>query len=171
MSTSDQPNILLVVADQMTPFLTGMYGHPVVQTPNLNRLAASGVLFGNAYSPCPICAPARAAMMTGRHVSRIGAWDNSSPWGSDEPTFAHYLSRAGYDTVLSGKMHFVGPDQLHGFKKRLTTDIFPSSFEWTTTREEQTDFSAIHAQPIAIDYVTAGVRQWSMQFASHSNRQ
>ena len=126
----NQPNILFIVADQMVAALTGAYGHPVVQTPNLERLAAGGVRFDTAYTPFPLCAPGRACFMTGRHASEIGAWDNGALLAADQLTFAHYLSRAGYDTVLSGKMHFVGPDQLHGFQRRLTTDIYSSDFTW-----------------------------------------
>ena len=126
----DQPNILFIVSDQMVASLTGAYGHPVVQTPNLERLAEGGVRFEAAYAPFPLCAPSRACFMTGRHASEIGAWDNGALLAGDQPTFAHYLTRAGYDAVLSGKMHFVGPDQLHGFRRRLTTDIYSSDFTW-----------------------------------------
>ncbi len=69
-------------------------------------------------------------MMSGRLPSRIAAWDNASEWAAEVPTFAHYLSAAGYSTVLSGKMHFVGPDQLHGYEHRLTTDVYPADFNW-----------------------------------------
>jgi choline-sulfatase len=58
-------------------------------------------------------------------------YDNAAEFASDIPTFAHHLRRAGYQTCLSGKMHFVGPDQLHGFEERLTTDIYPADFGWT----------------------------------------
>jgi choline-sulfatase len=114
----------------MTAALTGVYGHPVVQTPHLERLAERGVRFDAAYTPFPLCSPGRACIMTGRHASEIGAWDNGSLLAADEVTFAHYLDNAGYDTVLSGKMHFVGPDQLHGFHRRLTTDIYSCHFDW-----------------------------------------
>ena len=83
-----------------------------------------------AYTAFPLCAPGRACLMTGRHASEIGAWDNGALLAADQPTFAHYLSDAGYDTVLSGKMHFIGPDQRHGFRRRLTTDIYSSDFNW-----------------------------------------
>lgn len=152
------------MADQMTPLLCGAYGHPVVKTPNLVALSDRGARFDAAYTPCPICSPARSAFMTGRYPSSIGAYDNASAFSCDLPTFAHQFSAAGYDTVLSGKMHFIGPDQLHGFDRRLTTDIYPSDFEWTTRREQSGHYGEMHAQPIAIDYATAGVRQWSMQF-------
>ena len=109
--TASQPNILLIMADQLMPFLTGAYGHPVVKTPNLDRLVREGVRFDAAYSSCPLCAPARASLMTGRHVSNIRSFDNASAFDSEEPTIAHYLAAAGYDTAASGKMHYIGPDQ------------------------------------------------------------
>src|SRR5579884_1279019 len=116
------------MADQLIPMLTGAYGHPVVQTPNLNVLAAQGVRFDAAYTPVPVCAPARACMLSGTYASTNRAYDNAALFAADIPTVAHYLTRAGYDCVLSGKMHFVGPDQLHGFQRRLTTDIYPEEF-------------------------------------------
>ena len=75
--------------------------------------------------------PRAPRFMTGRLPSRTGVYDNAAEFRSDIPTFAHYLRRAGYRTVLSGKMHFCGPDQLHGFEERLTTDIYPADFGWT----------------------------------------
>ncbi|MFM7443573.1 MAG: choline-sulfatase, partial [Tabrizicola sp.] len=62
---------------------------------------------------------------------RTKVYDNAAEFASDIPTYAHHLRRAGYQTALSGKMHFVGPDQLHGFEERLTTDIYPADFGWT----------------------------------------
>jgi choline-sulfatase len=69
--------------------------------------------------------------MSGQLPSRTGVYDNAAEFRSDIPTFAHHLRRAGYQTCLSGKMHFVGPDQLHGFESRLSTDIYPADFGWT----------------------------------------
>ncbi|RPI84818.1 MAG: choline-sulfatase [Chloroflexi bacterium] len=159
----EQKNVLMIVADQMVADLMGAYGHRVVQTPNINRLADEGIRFESAYTSCPICVPARASLLTGMYASRIGVYDNASMIPSDQPCGLHYLSIAGYETVLSGKAHFIGPDQLHGFEKRLTTDIFPANFSFFSKRDkERKSFSSVHAQPIAIDYVTAGVRQWSM---------
>ena len=125
------PNVLLVMADQLAPHFTGAYGHPVVQTPSMDWLAERGVRFDAAYCNSPICAPSRYSMMTGQLPSQIGAWDNAAEWRAGIPTFAHWLNLAGYRTVLSGKMHFVGPDQLHGFSRRLTTEIYPANFAWT----------------------------------------
>ena len=70
-------NVLLVLVDQLVPFLTGAYGDPIAQTPALDRLAAEGVRYDAAYTPYPLCSPARAALVTGRHASSLGCWDNA----------------------------------------------------------------------------------------------
>ena len=126
-----QPNVLLVMADQLAPHFTGAYEHPLVLTRAMEALVERGARFDAAYCPSPLCAPSRFAMLTGQPVSAIGAWDNASELPASVPTFAHYLRIAGYRTALSGKMHFVGPDQMHGFEQRLTTDIYPADFGWT----------------------------------------
>jgi choline-sulfatase len=89
------------------------------------------VVFDSFYCNSPLCAPSRFSTLSGRQVSAIGAYDNAAEFPAHVPTFAHYLRRAGYQTVLSGKMHFCGADQLHGFEERLTTDIYPADFGWT----------------------------------------
>jgi choline-sulfatase len=126
-----QPNILFIIADQLAAQFLSAYGHGLVKTPNLDRLAKSGVVFENAYSSSPLCAPARATIMNGLLPSRTGVYDNAAEFPSSIPTWAHYLRLQGYQTCLSGKMHFVGPDQLHGLQERLTTDIYPADFGWT----------------------------------------
>ena len=158
------PNLLVVVADQVNPFLTGPYGDPAAQTPAMDALAADGVRFDAAYTPFPLCAPARAALMTGRHASAVGVLDNASILPADEPTFGHHLSRAGYETVLTGKMHFIGPDQLHGFGRRLTTDVFPAGVDWVPVPDADGRFPAGgHAR----HYVDPdpGVRTWTQFMA------
>ncbi len=125
-----QPNILLIQADQLAAPYLGCYGHQVVQTPHIDRLADNAVIFDAAYTNSPLCAPSRFVMMSGRLPSKIAAWDNAVEFSAEVPTFAHYLSAAGYRCCLSGKMHFVGPDQLHGFDDRLTTDVYPADFTW-----------------------------------------
>ena len=127
---SDQPNILLVMADQLAAPFVSWHGGPAI-TPHLDRLAAEGVVYDAAYSNSPLCAPARFSMMSGQLNSAIGAYDNASEFPASIPTFAHHLRSAGYQTSLIGKMHFVGPDQLHGYEERLTTDIYPADFGWT----------------------------------------
>ena len=133
---SKKPNILLIMADQLAPQFTGAYGHPIVKTPNMDRLAKNGALFNAAYCNSPLCAPSRFSFMAGQLVTNIAAYDNAAEFPATIPTFAHYLRSAGYRTCLSGKMHFVGPDQMHGFEERITTDIYPSDHAWTPDWEE-----------------------------------
>jgi choline-sulfatase len=124
-------NFLLIMADQLAAGALPFLGHSPVKAPNLARLAAEGVSFRSAYCNSPLCAPSRFSMLSGRLPSRIGAYDNACEFSSTTPTIAHHLRLGGYRTILSGKMHFVGPDQLHGFEERLTTDIYPADFGWT----------------------------------------
>lgn len=128
---ASRPNILVIMVDQLngTLFPDGPAGW--LHTPNLHRLAGRSVRFANTYTASPLCAPGRASFMAGQLPSRTRVYDNAAEFASDIPTFAHHLRRAGYQTCLSGKMHFVGPDQLHGFENRLTTDIYPADFGWT----------------------------------------
>ncbi len=131
MTAQQKPNILLIMADQLTYSALSAYGNPLVKTPNIDRLAREGCVFENFYSSSPLCAPARATVMNGLLPSRTGVYDNAAEFPSAIPTWAHYLRLEGYHTCLSGKMHFVGPDQLHGLEERLTTDIYPADFGWT----------------------------------------
>ncbi len=126
-----RPNILILMVDQLngTLFPDGPAGF--LRTPHLTALAERSTRFANAYTASPLCAPGRASFMSGQLPSRTRVYDNAAEFASDIPTYAHHLRRAGYQTCLSGKMHFVGPDQLHGFEERLTTDIYPADFGWT----------------------------------------
>lgn len=130
------PNIVLIMADQLAPHFTATYGHPLVKTPHMDALAACGMRFDAAYCNAPLCAPSRFSFMSGKHVTSIAAYDNASEFPASIPTFAHYLRSMGYSTCLAGKMHFVGPDQMHGFEERLTTDIYPADHAWTPDWEQ-----------------------------------
>ncbi len=126
-----RPNILIVMADQLSGVLFPDGPAGFLHVPHLRALAARSTRYANAYCASPLCAPSRASFMTGQLPHRTGVYDNAAEFASDIPTYAHHLRRAGYQTSLSGKMHFVGPDQLHGFEERLTTDIYPADFGWT----------------------------------------
>jgi len=128
---TSRPNILIVMVDQLAGTLFPDGPADFLHAPNLQALAARSARFRNAYTASPLCAPARASFMTGQLPSRTRVYDNAAEFAADIPTFAHHLRGAGYYTCLSGKMHFVGPDQLHGFEERLTTDIYPADFGWT----------------------------------------
>ena len=120
---SNQPNILLIMSDEHAPMFSGPYGHPLVQTPHMDRIAKDGITFTNAYCNSPLCMPSRMSFMTGRYIHHIGAWDNAAPLRPDAVTWAHLLRDVGYDVVLSGKQHFGGLDQLHGFRTQLARDL------------------------------------------------
>ena len=131
MTSAQPPSFLVVMADQLAASWLPAYGHPLVQAPHLSALAQDATVFDNAYTPFPLCAPARSAMITGRLASDIGVYDNAAELAATVPTLAHALRAHGYHTAVAGKMHFVGPDQLHGFEHRLTADIYPADVDWT----------------------------------------
>src|SRR5579875_2523101 len=131
MRPDPRPCFLILMADQLAAAWLPCYGHPVVSSPNLSALASGATVFDSAYTAFPLCAPARAAMLTGRFASTVGVYDNAAELPASVPTLAHALRAAGYHTAVAGKMHFVGPDQLHGFEERLTTDIYPADVDWT----------------------------------------
>ncbi len=126
-----RPNILILMVDQLNGTLFPDGPASFLHTPHLRALAERSVRFANTYTASPLCAPGRASFMSGQLPRRTRVYDNAAEFASDIPTYAHHLRRAGYHTCLSGKMHFVGPDQLHGFEQRLTTDIYPADFGWT----------------------------------------
>ncbi|PRP78350.1 choline-sulfatase [Planoprotostelium fungivorum] len=133
MKETQRPNILIVMADQMTGTILDS---PVLKIPNIRKLQKEGTTFESCYSNSPLCAPSRFSMMAGALPSKIGSYDNAAEFSSSTPTFGHYLRTAGYQTILAGKMHFIGADQLHGFEERLTTDIYPADFGWTPDWEK-----------------------------------
>jgi len=112
------PNLLVIMSDQHSKHFLGCYGHPLVRTPHLDQLAAEGMRFSDAYCPAPLCVPSRMSFMTGRRPSANRVWSNTHILSSAIPTWAHALGAAGYDTALIGRMHFLGPDQRHGFLER-----------------------------------------------------
>ena len=118
-----RPNILFIMSDQHHAQVMGCAGNAIAETPNIDRLAHEGVCFSNAYCTFPLCGPSLMSFMTCRHPHEIALWDNESQLNSDTPTLAHAFLSAGYDTVLAGRMHFVGWDQRHGFAERIISDV------------------------------------------------
>ncbi len=120
---AEHPNILMIISDQHAHQVMANSGNPYIRTPNMDALAARGVTFDNTYCAAPLCVPSRMTMLTARHCSEIDVWTNSCYLRSDIPTFMHSLGAGGYDTILGGRMHFIGPDQLHGYHERIVGDI------------------------------------------------
>jgi len=109
-STSRPPNVLFIVADDLGIGDLACYGNSYISTPRLDRLAAEGIRLSDYYAASPLCAPSRAALLTGRYNHRTGAVDVSSNRGIDrlalsEKTFGDYFRHAGYATALIGKWH------------------------------------------------------------------
>ncbi|GAB4147564.1 MAG: sulfatase-like hydrolase/transferase [Planctomycetaceae bacterium] len=112
-------NLVYILSDQHNRDALGCYGHPLVQTPNLDRLAESGVRFNNAYTNCPICVPARASLATGQFVHQIGYWDNAHPYEGRVPGWGHRLIQAGHRVESIGKLHYRDDADLDGFSKHI----------------------------------------------------
>jgi choline-sulfatase len=121
-----RPNLLFLFSDQHAQKITGCYGDEIVQTPNLDRIARNGVTFNNAYCPSPLCVPSRMSLLSGRYPSQQEVWMNDDFLASDVPTFAHSLGAAGYEPTIIGRMHAIGPDQLHGYVHREVGDHSPN---------------------------------------------
>ena len=118
----NHPDILLFMSDQHAPQFMGGAEIPV-DTPNLDVLRREGTSFNETYTACPLCVPARMAMLSGTRPSHTGIFTNVDTLPDTQPTFLHHLAAAGYETVLVGRMHFIGQDQRHGFTKRIAPDI------------------------------------------------
>lgn len=116
-------DICMYISDQHSFEVQGYAGNTIVRSPNLDRIAAEGTAFMNNYCAYPVCVPSRMSLLAGQYCSKINVMSNSGSLSSNVPTFLHSLDIAGYETVLCGRMHFVGADQRHGFTKRIAGDI------------------------------------------------
>jgi choline-sulfatase len=107
--------VLIIMSDEHDPRHMGCSGSPIVRTPHLDALAARGVRFPNAYTPSPICVPARAAFATGRRVHETRHWDNASPYFGEPQGWGHVLQRHGIRVESIGKLHYRAEDDPAGF--------------------------------------------------------
>lgn len=119
---SAMPNILILMADQHRADILGCAGDPVVRTPNIDRLAAEGIRFDNAYCQGPLCMPARASFLTERYVRDHGVYENRWAVPVDLPTFLHSIQQTGYHTACIGKMHLWVHGERNTDGTRATTD-------------------------------------------------
>ena len=104
----DRFNVLILMSDEHNKYHLGCHGDPLVQTPHLDRLAAEGMRFSNAYCPSPLCVPSRMAFVTCRYPSADQVWNNRHILPSSIPTWAHAMDAAGYQTALVGAHAFCG---------------------------------------------------------------
>lgn len=112
-------NLIIFMADEHNKRILGCYGNGLVQTPNLDKMAAQGTRFENAYSNCPICVPARASFQTGQYVNKIAYWDNALPYDGRHPGWGHRLINEGHDIASIGKLHFRSSDDANGFSEEI----------------------------------------------------
>src|SRR5712671_4359645 len=112
-------NLLFILSDEHSRRVLGCYGHKMIRTPNLDRLAARGVRFSDAYSNSPICVPSRAALATGRYVHKIRFWDNAIPYDGSVPSWHRRVRDAGHEATAIGKLHFRSADDDNGFTEEV----------------------------------------------------
>ena len=120
-----KPNIIYLLSDQHNHRVMGNSGDSYARTPNLDSLYARGTALDSCYCAAPLCVPSRSSMLTGLLPTRNGVYNNMQCLPSDKDTFVNSMTVGGYETVLCGRMHFVGNDQRHGYEKRLVGDITP----------------------------------------------
>ncbi|WP_353496521.1 sulfatase-like hydrolase/transferase [Vibrio sp. CB1-14] len=163
MTTNRKPNILVFLSDQHNGMYLGsspQVEQERVETPVLDTMAQEGVNFTSAYTPNPLCVPARLSLMTGKHSSQTGTFTNLCTIADDQATFAHSLGAEGYETVLCGRMHFLGYNQRHGFTKRILGDFLPSMWAWSREdwiESEIGDFADSLTIPGSLEVAKGGI--------------
>ena len=118
-----QPNFVFVMTDTQATNVVGTYGHPELETPNIDNLARSGIKFARGYTTCPLCTPARAGIFTGIYPHTAGAWTNNLPLGDNIKTMGQRFRDGGYRTAYVGKYHLDGHDY-------FGTGICPDGWEY-----------------------------------------
>jgi choline-sulfatase len=154
-------NVLHIILDQLAPHFLPNYGHPVTRAPRISGLSETAFTFDNAYTNSPLCVPARAALTTGKLPSALNVFDSGGELAASAPTLAHYLRYCNYHTCISGKAHFIGPDQLHGFEDRLTSDMCMADFGMSGNWERGEDPLGFYHTMEAV--VSAGIAERSAQ--------
>ncbi len=112
-------NILVLCSDEHARRYSGCYGHPVIHTPTLDRLAKRATVFENAYTPSPICIPARASLATGRQVHEIGCWSSTQAYAGQFDSWMHHARDKGHTVLSFGKLHFRSAEDDNGFSEEI----------------------------------------------------
>lgn len=134
-----QQNFLVIMSDEHQARAMGCAGHPFVQTPNLDALAARGIRFTDAYTPSPICVPARAAFATGRHVHQNRLWDNAMPYTGTPRGWGHALQKADIPVESIGKLHYRHDEDPAGFDtEHIAMQVAGGvGMVWASIRQEE----------------------------------
>ena len=136
-------NLVIIMSDEHHPRLTGHAGHSLVQTPNLDQLAAAGTRFDAAYCNSPICVPSRASFATGRYVHELETWDNAMAYDGSVEGWGHALQRAGHRIDSIGKLHYRDAADTTGFDRQYhPMHIYGGhGMVWGALRDGQVDFT------------------------------
>ncbi len=119
-----RPNIIFILADDHRYDALSILNHPMVETPNLDKLCKRGVRFENAFVTTSLCSPSRASFLTGQYASTHGVKNNLTPWNNANVTFMELLKKAGYDTSFIGKWHMPGElPKLRGVDQFITFTV------------------------------------------------
>lgn len=137
-------NFLVIMMDELARDGVGCYGGTGL-TPNIDRLAARGTVFTQAYTPSPICVPARAAFQTGQYVFQNRCWSNAQPYHGQMEGWAHRLRQEGYETVSIGKLHYRSSADDNGYGREIVPLQVMNGEGWVMgllRREDATCFDA-----------------------------
>ncbi len=113
------PNILVICSDEHAREFSGCYGNQIVRSPTIDRLSQSASVFDRAYTPSPICVPARAALATGLQVHQLGCWSSSEPYCGEQESWMHRIRDRGVPVMSFGKLHFRSSDDDNGFSEEF----------------------------------------------------
>jgi len=168
-SPVEKPNILFILGDNHNARTMGCVGHPFIQTLGMDRLAAEGVLFENAFNTTSLCSPSRASILTGAYARNHGVLNNHTPWTGEMSTFLEYISQAGYETAFIGKWHMPGK----GLPEMPFLDLFVSY----TYREGQGAYFNCpmivngREMPSRKEYITEEVTDYAIEFIQANQAQ
>ncbi len=150
-------NIVYILSDQHNSAIMANAGDEYIRTPNIDSIFEKGTSLENCYCASPLCVPSRSAILSGLLPTSTGVYNNMQSLSTCKATFVNSLTVGGYETVLSGRMHFVGWDQRHGFEKRFVGDITPCFVGADNEREIYGDFMRSSGQNrISIEKSGAG---------------
>lgn len=123
-----QPNIVVIMCDQLRADALGCYGNTFVKTPHIDRIAAEGITFSQAYSRTPVCVPARHGLLSGKAPFQLGLTENGSMNGPVTHPLPAEMRKLGYFTCAVGKMHFTPPRNHYGFDRMYLSEELPDHF-------------------------------------------